>query len=62
MLQTHLIAAAFGEAATLCVHSDPDEIDRSHLREVILTTGTRLYGEFGHATWMTPSILDLHNT
>ena len=56
VLRAHLIAAASGKPATLCVHFDPEEINRSHLREVILTTGTRLCEQFGHATWTTPSI------
>jgi Cd2+/Zn2+-exporting ATPase len=56
VLRAHLIAAAAGEPATLCVHFDPEEIDRSHLREVILTTGTRLCEQFGHATWTTPPL------
>ncbi|MCS3937257.1 copper chaperone CopZ [Salinibacter ruber] len=56
VLRTHLIAAAAGEPATLCVHFDPEEIDRSHLREVILTTGARLCEQIGHATWTTASI------
>jgi hypothetical protein len=58
VLRAHLIAEAFSEPATLCVHFDPEEIDRLHLREVILTTGTRLCEQFGHATWTTPSISD----
>ena len=58
VLRAHLIAEAFGEPATLCVHFDPEEIDRPHLREVILTTGNRLCEQFGHETWTTPSISD----
>ena len=58
VLRAHLIAEARGEPATLCVHFDPEEIDRSHLREVILTTGTRLCEQFGHETWTTPSVSD----
>ncbi|MCS3635701.1 hypothetical protein GGP57_003041 [Salinibacter ruber] len=56
VLRAHLIPAASGEPAILCVHFDPEEIDRSHLREVILTTGTRLCEQFGHATWTTPPL------
>lgn len=58
VLRAHLIAAASGKPATLCVHFDPEEIDRSHLREVILTTGTRLCEQFGPATWTTPSLTE----
>lgn len=58
VLRAHLIAAASGEPATLCVHFDPEKIDRSHLREVILSTGARLCEQFGHATWTTPSMSD----
>lgn len=58
VLRAHLIAAASDEPATLCVHFDPEEIDRSHLREAILTTGARLCAQIGHATWTTTSISD----
>ncbi len=60
VLRAHLIAEAFGEPATLCVHFDPEETDQSHLHEVILTTGARLCEQFGHETWTTPSIPDSH--
>jgi Cd2+/Zn2+-exporting ATPase len=60
VLRAHLIAAAAGESATLCIHFDPEEIGRSYLRKVILTTGTRLCEQFGHATWMTAPLSDSH--
>lgn len=60
VLRAHLIAAAAQEPAILCVHFDPEEIDRSHLCEAILTTGTRLCEQFGHATWTTPPLSDSH--
>lgn len=60
-MRAHLIAEAFGEPATLCVHFDPEEIARSHLREVILTTGSRLCEQFGHATWTTSPLSDSRN-
>lgn len=54
--RAHVIEAAFGEPGKLCVHLDPDNTDRSRLREMIEKTGARLTNQFGNATWTTPPI------
>ena len=59
--RAHVIEAAFGEPGKLCVHLDPDNTDRSRLREMIEKTGARLTNQFGHATWTTPPIFGPRN-
>lgn len=54
--RTHVIEAAFGEPGKLCIHFDPDKIDRSRLREIMEKTGARLTNQFGLVTWTTPPI------
>ena len=54
--EVHVVGAAAGEAAQLCVHYDPDTISLARIRQAAEASGARLTGRFGHLLWQVEGI------
>ena len=49
--QAHVVAAANGQPARLCVHFDPEVLPLARVREIASAAGARITGRYGHLTW-----------
>ena len=54
--EAHVVGAAAGEAAQLCVHYDPDTISLARICQAAEASGARLTGRFGHLLWQVEGI------
>ncbi|WP_262031973.1 heavy metal translocating P-type ATPase [Microvirga sp. Mcv34] len=51
MEQVHVVPAAGGEPAKLCIHYAPEVLSLSRVREIARQAGVRLTERFAHALW-----------
>jgi len=47
----HIVAAAGGDPAKLCVHYDPDLLSLPRIREIAQSEGAKITERFGHLLW-----------
>lgn len=51
MSKVHVLAAAEGQPAKLCIHYDPAIISLARIMEIAESSGARLTEQFGHVLW-----------
>ena len=47
----HVVAAAGGAPAQLCVHYDPDILSLARIREIVRAAGAAISDRYGHILW-----------
>jgi Cd2+/Zn2+-exporting ATPase len=49
--RAHVVPAANGESAQVCIHYDPDAVALPRIRRIAERAGARITGRYGHVLW-----------
>ena len=49
--RAHVVPAANGEPAQVCIHYDPDQLALPRIRRIAERAGARITGRYGHVLW-----------
>ena len=55
--RAHVVPAANGEPAQVCIHYDPDQLALPRIRRIAERAGARITGRYGHVLWEVDGLL-----